>query len=127
VKVDCVVSAIEWPARLPAEIEVSLFRIAEEAITAAVRRHRASSVDLIIERKEASVLAIIEYDRVSMDAGDGHAQSEPKDDLDFLAIEERAKLLNGSLRVESHPSHGTSLFIEIPLTAFGQPETETRS
>ena len=127
VRVDCVVHAIEWPARLPAEIEVSLFRIAEEAITAAVCRHRATSVDFIIERKEASVLAIIEYDCVNMDAGDAHAQSEPQDDLDLLAIEERAKLLNGSLRIESRPSHGTSLFIEIPLTAFGQPETETRS
>ena len=126
VRVECVAFGFERPARLPAEIEVSLFRIAEEAITAAVRHRRASSIELIVERKEASVLATIEYDCVGLDAGDGHAQSEPQDDLDMLVIEERAKLLNGSLRVESRPGAATSLFIEMPLVAVGQSETETR-
>jgi signal transduction histidine kinase len=124
VKVDFVASALEWPARLPTEIEVSLFRIAEEAITAAVCHRQARSVALIIERKEASVLAIIEYDLVEPDAGDRPAQSQPLDDLDLLIIEERARLLNGSLRVESRPGASASLFIEIPLPAVGQPETE---
>jgi signal transduction histidine kinase len=99
VKVHCVVSALERPGRLPAELEVSLFRIAEEAITAAIRHRRASFVQLIMERKDASVFATIEYDCSRADDGDRPAQSTPQDDLDLLAIEERAKLLNGSLRV----------------------------
>ena len=126
VNVDCVVSALEQPARLPAEIEVSLFRIVEEAITAAVCHLRASSVALIMERSEASVLAIIAYDCVRSNGGDAQAQSQPPDDLDLLGLEERAKLLNGSLWVEYRPGDGTSLFIEIPLTAVEQPEAEPR-
>jgi two-component system sensor histidine kinase UhpB len=127
VSVDCAVSDLERSPRLPAEIEVSLFRIAEEAITAAVRHRRASSVELVMERKEDSILAIITYDCVRSDAGDGQAPSQLQDELDLLALEERAKLLNGSLRVESRPGAGTSLFIEIPLAAVGQLETETVS
>ncbi len=122
VRVDCVVSGLERPARLPAEIEVSLFRVAEEAIAVAVRRGRPSPVRLIMERKRASVLATVEYDRAGPDAGDAQAQSLLHDDLDVLAIEERAKLLNGSLRIEPRPGAGASILVEIPLTVVEQPE-----
>ena len=126
VRVDCAVSALDRPPRFPAEFEVSLFRIAEDAITAAVRHRGASSVRLIMKREEAAVLATIEYDSIKSDAGDRQAPSQPQEDLDLLALEERAKLLNGSLRVELRPGAGASLFMEIPLTAVGQLETETR-
>jgi len=125
VRVDCAVSALDQPARLPAEIEVSLFRIAEEAIVGAILHHRATSVDLVVERKEASVLAIIVYDCADSDAVGEQARSLPQDDLDLLAIEQRAKLLGGSLRAEPRPGTGASLFIEIPLTTVGQSETVT--
>ena len=127
VRVDCAVSALDRPPRFTAEFEVSLFRIAEDAITAAVRHRGASSVRLIMKREEAAVLATIEYDSIKSDAGDRQAPSQPQEDLDLLALEERAKLLNGSLRVELRPGAGASLFMEIPLMAVGQLETETCS
>jgi len=127
VRVICVVHGLDNPARLPADLEVTLFRIAEEATAAALRNHPASTVELRIERKEASVITVIKYDGGGTAVSDSQAQSSRPDDLDLLAIEERARLLNGSLRVESHARGGTSLFIEIPLNTVGQPETEMHS
>jgi signal transduction histidine kinase len=127
VRVDCVLSGLDLPTRLPPEIELCLFRIAEQAITAAVRRRQVSSVALITERTAASVLAVISYDCVGSDATDGPAPSWTQDDLDLLAMEQRVNLLQGSLRIESHAGAGASIYIEIPLSPVEQPGTQTRS
>ncbi len=120
-RVDCVVVGFEGRIRLPAEIEVALFRITEEAITAVAKQHRASAVEFLLERKADSVRLVIECGGLSTGAPDSQAQTLSPDDLDLLAIEKRAKLLSGSLRLESDPGGRTSLFVEIPLTALGQP------
>lgn len=98
--------------RLPSSVETALYRIVQEALTN-VARHAgaATSVSVLIERRGDRLVAVIEDDGVGFEAdlatGDRH--------FGLLGMRERAELLGGGLTIESAPSRGTSLFIDIPL------------
>jgi signal transduction histidine kinase len=98
--------------RLPPEIETALYRIVQESLGNVVRHAHAQTASVLIECSEHKVRAIIEDDGIGFDsavisATDGH--------LGLYSIRERAELLGGSLMIETEPSHGASLFVEIPL------------
>jgi signal transduction histidine kinase len=114
VTVDYQTIGLDEYTRLPGEIEVAIYRIGQEALTNAVRHGRARFVEVLLQRKTASVLAIVQDDGQGFDATQWNAQCRRKDCLGLLGIEERALLLGGTLCVESSPGIGTSLYVEIP-------------
>jgi signal transduction histidine kinase len=101
--------------RLPHPLEIAFYRISQEAVTNAVRHGNARSVDLLVHRRAGSILAVIEDDGKGFDAQGWRARSLRSDSVGLLSMEQRATLLGGSLRIESRPGGGTSLFVEIPL------------
>jgi signal transduction histidine kinase len=117
VVVDCAGIGLEDAPRLPVETEVALYRVVQEALTNAVRHGQARSVHVLLHRQEAVVQAVVEDNGRGFDAKEWRAQCLNGDHLGLLGIDERARLLGGTFRVESHPGTGTSLFIEIPLPA----------
>jgi signal transduction histidine kinase len=115
VEVRCWATGLDSDTRLPAEVEVALYRIVQEALTNAVRHGQARSIKVLIQCKEESVLTVIEDDGQGFPAKDWRAHCLNNDRLGLLGIEERARLLSGQLRVESQPGIGARLFVEIPL------------
>jgi signal transduction histidine kinase len=97
-------------ARLPPETELAFYRIVQEALTNAIRHGAARSISILLQRRENRVLLVVEDDGHGFDP----AQSRHEARLGLLGIEERAALLGGTLRIESQPGRGTSLFVEIP-------------
>ena len=115
VKVDCETVGLDEAERLPGEIELALYRIGQEALTNAVRHGQARSVEVMLQRKPESVLAVVQDDGRGFDATDWADRCRRDEHLGLLGIAERAGLLGGTLRVESRPGAGTSLFVEIPF------------
>ena len=97
------------------EIEITVYRIVQEALTNAARHGRARAVHVLLQRKPDSLLVIVEDDGQGFDARDWRARCLKGEHLGLLGIEERAALFGGSLRVESRLGSGTGLFVEIPL------------
>jgi signal transduction histidine kinase len=114
-KADVGVVGMQEETRLPRDLEVTLYRIVQEALTNAVRHGRARGVEVMLQRKAQSVLAVVEDDGQGFEATDWRALCLRTDHLGLLGMEERAALLGGTLRIESRPGNGTSLFVEIPL------------
>jgi signal transduction histidine kinase len=106
--------------RLPPEIETSIYRIVQEALTNVARHSQASAASVIIDYRRNAIRIIVE------DNGIGFAveATRGRKSLGLQGIRERAALFNGSLTVESQPGHGTSLFIEIPVTEETQVESD---
>lgn len=104
--------------RLPEAIELSVFRMVQEALTN-VRRHAgARRVRVCLRRNEAERLVLRVED-------DGQGFAEPVDlaslsanrHYGLLGISERAALLGGTMVVASQPNSGTALEVEIPTPA----------
>jgi signal transduction histidine kinase len=97
--------------RLPSEIETALYRIVQESFTNVVKHARASSVSVLITRKNGSVIAVIEDDGKGFDTGASRDAG-----LGLVGMEERVALLNGRLQIESGEGAGTTIVAEVPLT-----------
>lgn len=115
VEVDCQAVGLDNGQRLPAEIEVALYRITQEALTNALRHGEATRISVLLQRRDHAVLAVIEDNGRGFDAAHWRAHPGKQTHLGLTGIEERAALLGGTLRVESAPGRGTSLFVELPV------------
>jgi signal transduction histidine kinase len=99
--------------RLSSEIETALYRIAQEALTNTVRHSGATEVSVVAERRNGSILLVIEDDGRGFDPDSSAGRSR----LGLLGVRERAEMLGGDLLVESRPGSGTTLVIKVPDVA----------
>lgn len=102
--------------RLPAHLETTIYRIAQEALTNVVRHASAQTVSLIVERTESRVLAIIEDDGCGFNVETVMKNPVKDQRLGLLGMEERVALVGGSFTIESTQGTGTSVYVRIPIT-----------
>jgi signal transduction histidine kinase len=106
---------IEGP-RMPPDCETALYRIAQEALTNVTRHAKARHVSVLLERRAELASLIIEDDGQGFDA-DAMLQAAPtQGSLGLLGMEERIKLVGGTLEIESAPGAGATVFVRLPLT-----------
>jgi signal transduction histidine kinase len=98
--------------RLPSDTETTLYRIAQEALTNVARHSRASSVDVLLERRADQVLLIVEDDGVGFDAGKVAAE---RPGLGLLGMQERAALVGATLQIESAAGGGTTILVRMEV------------
>jgi signal transduction histidine kinase len=113
-------------ARLPAIVETALYRIGQEALTNVARHAGASAASLILERRGGVVTLILEDDGRGFDVASRLAGGVEGRSLGLFGMRERATLLNGTLTVESTPGAGTTIFVEVPISA-EQPDDPTEA
>jgi signal transduction histidine kinase len=96
--------------RLPGEVETTLYRIVQEALTNIVKHARARRVSVLLTRKDSTMVIVVEDD------GRGFLPSEVGDEgLGLLGMRERLAMLDGTLTIESAPDAGTTIVGEVPL------------
>jgi two-component system, NarL family, sensor histidine kinase UhpB len=94
---------------LPAEVELVLYRIAQESLTNALRHANARSVTVWLEGDAGSVGLRVRDD------GDGMPRSLPAGTAGLAGMRERALLVGGRFAIESVPRRGTEVRLRIPL------------
>ena len=97
--------------RLSSELETTLYRIAQEALTNVARHSRASSVAIILERRGDQVLLIVEDDGVGFDPG---KTTSSRRGFGLLGMQERAALVGATLQIESSVGDGTTVLLRMP-------------
>lgn len=114
------------PRRLPVEIETTLYRIAQEALTNIAKHARARAVSVLVGTHRNSVSLVVE------DNGRGFQVSEtlngePRADghLGLVGMRERASLAAGTVEIESVPGGGTTVMVRIPMPAIPPAVLET--
>jgi signal transduction histidine kinase len=103
--------------RLPAAVETALYRVVQEAVTNVVRHACATRVDVLVERRDGRVVALVEDDG----KGFAPATAEGAECLGLVGMRERAEALGGTLAVESAPGEGTTIAVEV---ACGDPNPD---
>lgn len=104
--------------RLPASVELGIFRIAQEAINNALLHADARHIEVSFHQSEGEVSLRV--------ADDGHGfdqetlrRAGSADSFGLLGMRERAELMGARLRVSSGPEHGT--VVELHLTCATTP------
>jgi signal transduction histidine kinase len=100
--------------RAPAYIEATIYRIVQEALNNVSKHARATSVNVILQRDDREIVAIVEDDGCGFDAGAVTASPLLSSKLGLTGMNERAALVGGTLTIESQPG-GTAIFLRIPL------------
>jgi signal transduction histidine kinase len=100
--------------RMPLMLETGLYRMVQEGLTNIARHAKARNASVLLEQRPTGIRVIIEDNGVGFNP---EAQAASPKSLGLQGIRERAQLFGGKLTIESQPGQGSSLFIELPLTA----------
>jgi two-component system NarL family sensor kinase len=95
---------------LPESLEVGLYRIAQQTLANIARHAGASRVTVRLIRAAEQVRLRIEDDGTGFDSS-----SVPPGRFGLIGMSERARLLGGTLTVESTPERGTAIDVIVPL------------
>ena len=102
--------------RLPDEVETTLYRVTQEALTNIARHAQASKVDIRLKRSTMAITVSIR------DNGRGFSIEERQGSvalseggMGLFGIRDRVSTLGGFVKIHSSLGQGTSIQIEIPL------------
>lgn len=97
--------------RLPKDLEIALYRIAQEALSNVAAHSGSDRARVELRRSDGRVRLEIE------DWGCGFDTSKPrKGNFGVRSMSERARLLGGECSLESEPGSGTRVRVSLPLS-----------
>ncbi len=102
-------------ARLPADTELTLYRILQEALKNVERHAHAHHVMVHLTKLDDLVQLVINDDGVGLDPEQHPAKRKGRGGLGLLSMRERATYVGGTLKVKSSRGVGTEIKVQIPL------------
>lgn len=98
--------------RVSPQLELTLFRIIQEAITNIIRHSGASRVNIQVTLRESVITAAVEDNGRGFDV---EAALQAPDSWGLRGIRERVAVVGGKLNIESEIGKGTRVQFQIPL------------
>jgi PAS domain S-box-containing protein len=100
--------AFRFDARIPAvrfepATETACFRVAQEALTNALRHARASEVEVTLAREDGLLVMTLTDNGIGFDVGSAQKDAAHGASLGMLSMQERALLAGGGLSIDSGP------------------------
>ena len=100
--------------RLPAPVEITLYRVLQEAMTNIAKHAHAERISVVLEAEAGEVRLIVEDDGIGFAEASGTASLRAMSGFGLIGVRERLALVGGSLMIEPASGHGTALFCRIP-------------
>lgn len=100
-------------ARYPQEVEITLYRVAQELFSNALKHAQATAIELSVQPQEAGLLFTF------ADNGIGFRPEQVTPGLGLKNLESRVALLGGTLAVGPGPAGGTLTQIRVQITQPG--------
>ena len=101
--------------RLPTEVEVAFFRVAQGLISNVLKHSKARNVSIRVECDISKALLYIEDDGIGFDV-DKMTDVEPSGrGAGLFTMKERLRLVGGNGHIESEPGKGTRITVTVPV------------
>jgi PAS domain S-box-containing protein len=100
---------------LDADISLSIYRIAQEALNNIAKHAEAEEVFVTLVLKKAAVQLTVEDDGIGFDLDSMENHATGQGPLGLMIMKERAALAEGELTLESEIGKGTLVSVEIPV------------
>jgi signal transduction histidine kinase len=101
--------------RLPGHVEVSLFRIVQEAISNVARHADASHVRIALEVTDGIARVTIADDGRGFDPAQAMGPAGSAQSVGLVGMQERVGLIDGRMEVHSWLGAGTEIVVEVPV------------
>jgi signal transduction histidine kinase len=108
----------EVPTRHTPELESTVYRLVQEALTNVVKHAGASSVDVAVVEQDGWIELTV------VDNGIGFRPGERHEGFGLLGMSERAQLAGGTLEVTSAPGDGTTVRARLAAARLGAEQAE---
>ena len=105
---------------LPKDAELHLYRIIQEALANAVRHAAAKHIRVELTKDVGILQAVIRDDGIGFDHKDASAGNRPdapeakRHGFGLSSMAERARMIGGSITIDSYPGKGTTITIRTP-------------
>ncbi|MGZ9261733.1 MAG: sensor histidine kinase [Candidatus Binatia bacterium] len=96
---------------VPAETALCLYRVTQEALRNIAAHASARTARVALSPGAASLELVIRDDGQGFDL----AEARRRGGVGLVSLDERVRLVGGSLRIETQPEHGTELRVSVPL------------
>ena len=100
-----------FPEGTPKDVSLCLYRVTQESLRNIAKHSQATDARVTLTGKNGSVFLSVEDSGVGFEP----AKTQGKPGLGLASMEERVKLINGSLSIHSAPGNGTIIEIQAPL------------
>lgn len=97
--------------RLIPEIEINLYRIAQEALNNIAKYAQATNVSVMLEQPDHKIVLIIEDNGVGFTP---KAKANRRKGLGLVGMAERVALIGGEVEIESAKGKGTTIYARVP-------------
>jgi PAS domain S-box-containing protein len=101
--------------RLPPEIEITCFRVVQEALTNVARHAEAKRVRVKVLVRDGELQLNVGDDGVGFDIEEAMANAIGGASLGLLGMQERVLLVGGQIDIRSAPGQGTEIQTRFPL------------
>ncbi|MBW2270230.1 MAG: hypothetical protein JRH16_16825 [Deltaproteobacteria bacterium] len=101
--------------RMPRQVETTLYRVAQEALTNVARHAGARAVSVVFTAQPDQVRLVVEDDGCGFEPNRSVDGVAAEDSLGLAGMGERLALAGGTLEVESAPGKGTTVIASIPI------------
>jgi len=97
--------------RMPADLEIALYRLVQESVTNIVKHAKARRIDVTVERVAKGLNVVIADDG----AGIQDLEAAKTRSHGLAGMNHRIRSVHGTFEIRSHPGHGTRVEVFVPL------------
>lgn len=97
------------------DAQILIYRIFQEAFTNIGKHAKADNVSVVIDNDEGMVNFLVEDDGKGFDMEQIEARYPTERSLGLVAMDERARMLGGLIKISGHIGRGTRISFSIPI------------
>ena len=118
----CQVEESETIPRLSPPEELAVYRVIQESLSNIRKHSQATEVKIKLGQQDGALRAVVWDNGIGFEIEDSHRAEDGH--LGLVGMEERARMLGGTLTINSIPEVGTQITLLIPLSETPRPVSQ---